>query len=185
MIVLGGYETSPSPESSSFEIYGIHHERSSANESCCLNAALQSMFHQARADPHPSPFEICGKLTQQQARHGIGRLASTDRTRQNVRDDRGRCEPIVADDAASLMNDQHGRETLLLVRERAILQPVIEYRLAAVEGGHIVGSRQRFGMREYQFNALRFPAPRARRVGSARPFREPALPAPRACPGTR
>jgi hypothetical protein len=73
------------------------------------------VLEQTRTDALADPAPINGKLTQQQARDRIRRLASANRTRQHGSDDPGRRQPIVADDSAILMNDHHRREPFLLI----------------------------------------------------------------------
>ena len=135
------------PELRGFIIHGVDHQRAPADQTCGLNAALKRMLYQARANAAPRPFRIGGKLAEKKAGDRIRRLTSADRARQHSRDNGGRRKTVVANDTSGLVNDEDGREALLLIRESAHLQPVIERRLATGEFENIMRGGERFGSR--------------------------------------
>jgi hypothetical protein len=53
-------------------------------------------------------------------------LTGADGAREHVGNDGGRRESIIANDASGIMHDQDGGEALLLIGERAGLEPMIE-----------------------------------------------------------
>jgi hypothetical protein len=99
------------------------------------------MLEQSSANSFADVILICRKLSQQQARNGIRRLTGSDRSRQRRGKNRRRCEAVIANDSIGFMYDHYGRETLLLIGERACLQPSIQRRLAAGELGDVVSGR--------------------------------------------
>jgi len=94
---------------------------------------LQGVFQQSSANAFASPALIGGELTQQEAWHGIRRLASTDRTGSLSRDDRRRREAVIAYDMAVFMDNHDRRETFFLIAERTRLQPTVERGFATGE----------------------------------------------------
>ena len=72
----------PSPERGSFDVNRVDNQRTTSDEVCGRDAALQCVFEQACANSFANPVLIRRELPQQQARHGIGRLAGADRPRQ-------------------------------------------------------------------------------------------------------
>lgn len=114
------------PEAGGLVIDGIDQQGAAADQLRSLNATLKGMFHQAGADAVPCPCRVRGELAEKQAGNGVGRLPGADRTRQNRRDDPCRRQPIVSNDAPSVMNDDDSREALFLIGKGARLQPVIK-----------------------------------------------------------
>lgn len=146
-VVPRWHETSALPELSRFVTDGVDHQRPTADQSCRLDASLKGMFHQTCADASPRPFRDRGKLAEEKTGHRIRRLPGTDRARQDRRNDGGRRQAVVADDAPGLVDDQNRRETFLLIGKRARLQPTIERRFSAGKFGNIVRRRKRFWSR--------------------------------------
>lgn len=103
------------PEARCLVIYGIDHQRSTADQSGRLDTALKRMFDEAGADPLPRPSGIRGKLAEEKARDWIGRLAGADRTRQNRWHHCSRRRTVVTDDAPLLVNDEDGGKAFLLI----------------------------------------------------------------------
>lgn len=146
-VVLRGREASALPELRRFVIDGVGHQRPPADQSGGLDATLKSMFHQTCADAYPHPFRVRGKLAEEKTGNRIGRLPGADRAREDRRDDGGRRQAVIPDDAPALMDDENRRETFLLIGKRARLQPMIERRLAAGKFGNIMRRRKRFWSR--------------------------------------
>ncbi len=78
------------------------------------------MADQGVADSAALVGLIDGKLAEQQARQGVGRLSRADLARERAGFDSGRCKTIVADNATFLMDHDDHRETPLLVGEGAL-----------------------------------------------------------------
>ena len=135
------------PELRGFIVHGVDHQRSPADQTCGLNATLKRMLHQARANAASRPFRIGGKLAEKKAGDRIRRLTSADRARQHSRDNGGRSKTVVADDTSSLVNNENGRETLLLIGQSACLQPVIKRRVSTGELRHVMRGGEWFGSR--------------------------------------
>jgi hypothetical protein len=74
------------------------------------------MLKETGASAFPCPAKIRCELSEQQARHGIGRLPGPDGSWKDSWSDRGRCQTVIADDATGLVDDEDGCEALLLVR---------------------------------------------------------------------
>lgn len=143
-VVLRGRETSAFPELSRFVIDGVDHQGTPTDQSGGLDATLKGMFYQTCADTSPHPFRVRGKLTEEKTRNRIGWLPGADRARQDRRNDGGRRQAVIPDDAPRLVDDENRRETFLLIGKRARLQPIIECRLAAGKFGNIMRRRKRF-----------------------------------------
>jgi hypothetical protein len=120
-------------------VNGVDHQCATANEPGRSYAALKSVFDQTCSNPTAYPADVGCKLPEQQARHRIGRLTGADGAREHVRNDGGRRETIIANDASGIMHDQDGGEALLLIGERAGLEPMIESWRAAGKLGNVVG----------------------------------------------
>lgn len=146
-IVLRGHETSALPELSRFLIDGIDHQRSATDQSSGLDASLEGMFHQTCTDASSRPLRVRSKLAEEKTGNGIGRLPGAYRARQDRRNDSGRRQAIISDDAPRLVDDENRRETFFLIGKRARLQPMIERRLAAGKFGNIMRRRKRFWSR--------------------------------------
>jgi len=78
-----GMNPSP-PERRSFLVDGVYHQRAPADERRGSHTTLKRVFQQAGSYAAASPTEIGRELTEQQARHGIGRLARSDGSRQDI-----------------------------------------------------------------------------------------------------
>lgn len=97
-------ETTPLPECCRLLVDGIDHERATANEARGGNTALKGMLDQTCSDPAPGPGDVGGELSEQQAWNWIGWLSAPDGARQQTGHHRCRCQSIIADDAARLMD---------------------------------------------------------------------------------
>ena len=108
------------------------------------------MFEQAGANSLADPVLVGRELPEQQAGDGVGRLAGSDRSRQDRWHDGGWREAVIADHPMGFMDDEDGCKALLLVGQRSRLEPAIERRLAAGELGKSMGRRQQFGAGDSQ-----------------------------------
>lgn len=125
----------------------IDHQRSAADQSSGLDASLKGMFHQTCADASPRPFRVRRKLAEEKTGYRIGRLPGTDRARQDRRNDGGRRQAVIPNDAPGLLDDENRGETFFLIGKRARFQPMIKCRLAAGKFGDIVRRRKRLWSR--------------------------------------
>ena len=81
------------------------------------------MLYQACPDPLAGSCDVSRELSKEQARHRIGWLTGTYRTRKGAGRNRRRGKTVVGNNPAGFMHDHHGREAILLVGKRAGLQP--------------------------------------------------------------
>lgn len=144
-IISGRLEATPLPEFSGFTIDGVDQQGPSADQRSGLNATLEGMLHKAGPDAQPCPSGVGRELAEQHTGDRVGRLARSDRTRQNRRHNGRRREAIVSDYAPGLMHHENSGEALLLVGEGARSQPVVKRGLATGELGYIVSGGKRFG----------------------------------------
>src|SRR6185312_9154015 len=79
------------------------------------DTALQRILDQPAADALPGIASIDRKLPDQKTRNGIRRPSGADRTWGAVRLDDARCEAIIADHGAVIVNDQDASEPTGLV----------------------------------------------------------------------
>lgn len=153
-IVFRGQKATTAPESRRVMVDAAHHQSAPADQLRGGDTALKRMLDEACSDSFSDPGQIRSKLSQQQAGHRIGWLSGADRTGQGAgRHRRGR-EPIIADHAAGLVNDEDRGKAFLLVRQSARLQPLIERGLAAGEVRYIMRGGQQFRFAEGHVSAL-------------------------------
>lgn len=126
------------PELRGIRIECVHDQCATAHQPRSLNGSHQCVTQQSRADSAARPSDISRQLTEQKAGNRSRWLAGLDGPGHRARYDSGGREAVVADDAAGLMDDDDDREALLLIREGAGLEPVIERRAAASEGPEVV-----------------------------------------------
>jgi len=81
-IVFRGNEAASDPERSSFDVNRVDDQSATSNEARGRDTALQRMLEQAGANSLADPILIGRKLSEQQARDGVGRLTGSDRPRQ-------------------------------------------------------------------------------------------------------
>lgn len=146
-IVLRRQKSPSLPELRRLPVDCIDHERTSSNQICSLNAALERVLQQASADTAPSPFCIGRKLAKEKTGHRIGRLPCANRPGQDRRHHSRRRQGIISDHSAGLVDNENGREAFLLIGERARFQPVIKCRFPAGKPGNVVSCAKRFGSR--------------------------------------
>lgn len=147
-IILGRSETPSLPKPDCLVVDSSDHERTSPYELRGYHAPSQSMLDEPGSDATSAPTSVRRKLSQEQARHRVRRLAGPDRSWQRRGKNRGRSETVIGHDLMACMNHEHRREAFVLVEECAAFQPTVEDRLSAREGRHIVRCGERLGRRE-------------------------------------
>jgi hypothetical protein len=152
------------------DIDGIDDEGTPANQAGRHYTALQRMLEQASANSFANAILICRQLSQQQARNGIRWLTGTDRSRQRCGKNRRRREAVIANDPIGFMYDHDGRETLLLIGERACLQPSIQRRLATGEPRDVVSRCEWLRLGNSHLSLLGFCVPGFPRSGALKEF---------------
>ena len=152
------------------DIDGIDDEGTTANQVGRHYTALQRMLEQPSANSFADVILICRKLPQQQARNWIRRLAGAYRSRQRCGKDRRRREAVVSKDTVGFMHDHDGRETLLLIGERACLQPSIQRRLATGEPRDVVSRCEWLRLGNSHLSLLGFCVPGFPRSGTLKEF---------------
>jgi hypothetical protein len=105
------------------------------------------MIEKCYADAFSRPISVGRQLAYQKTGDGVGRLPSADGTRERGRHYAGWGDAVVSDHPQVFVDDIDGRETLLLVRQGARLQPVIERRLSGAELSDIMLGGNGFGLR--------------------------------------
>lgn len=138
-------KAAPLPEVGGAIIERVDDERATANQYSASDRSDQRVPQKAGPDTSAGPGFIRRELAEQEARDGIGRLSRPD-----GRDDRGRCQTVVPDHAAAIMDDHDNREAFSLIGQRPDLQPVIEGTLATRKARDVVLFAQEFGRREGQ-----------------------------------
>lgn len=120
-VVFRRQKTAALPELRRLRIDGIDHQRASAHELSSLDAALERMLEQPRTDAPTCPNRVSGQLAEKETGNGIWWLTCPNRTRQYRRNDGRRCNTVVADDTAIIVDDHDGGKALLLVGKRPSL----------------------------------------------------------------
>jgi hypothetical protein len=169
-IIFRRNKATPFPKIRSLDVDGIDNECTPANQAGRSYTTLQRMLKQSSTNSFSDVILICRKLSQQQARNGIRRLTGTDRSRQRCGKNRRRREAVIAKDPIGFMYDHDGRETLLLIGERARFQPSIQRRLATGKLGDVVSSRKWFRLGNSHLSLLGFCVPGFPRSGALKEF---------------
>ena len=137
------------PELRGILIERVYNQRAAADQPRSLNGSNQCVTQQPGADTAAHPSDIGRQLTEQKTRNRSRWLASLDGPRHHSRDNRGGREAVVTDYAAGLVDHNDDREALLLVRQGAGLEPVIERGASASEGREVVARGQKLRGRQH------------------------------------